>query len=130
MGTAISTGLAIAVVNIIRLVEVRFLLKMHPYRWRMFKPLAAGAISAALVGILLYLLGLTHFALHVGKYTLSVQLALIPVFLLCYFRLIGLFKISPEDKIVVDRLRKRFGRGKGKKKGGRGGKQGLVRAFP
>lgn len=128
MGTAISTGLAIAVVNIIRLVEVRFLLKMHPYRWRMFKPLAAGAISAALVGILLYLLGLTHFALHVGKYTLSVQLALIPVFLLCYFRLIGLFKISPEDKIVVDRLRKRFGRGKGKKKGGRGGKQGLVRA--
>ncbi len=123
MGTAISTGLAIAVVNVIRLIEVRILLKMHPYRLSMFKPLAAGTISAALVGILLYLLSLTHFALHIGKYTISVQLALIPIFLICYFRLIGLFKISPEDKIVVDRLRKRFGRGK--KKGGRGAKKGL-----
>ncbi len=122
IGTAISTGLAIAVVNLIRVIEVRFLLKMHPYRWNMLKPLGAGAISATLVGLLLYILGLTHFALHIGHYTLSVQLALIPIFLACYFGFIGLFKISPEDKIVVDRLRKRFGRGK--KKAGRGRKKG------
>lgn len=124
MGTAISTGLAIAVVNLIRVIEVRFLLKMHPYRWDMLKPLGAGVLSTALVGLLLYMLSLTHFALHIGHYTLSVQLALIPVFLACYFAFIGLLKISPEDKIVVDRLRKRFGRGK--KKAGRGKKGGAV----
>src|SRR5258706_2991700 len=122
IGTAISTGLAIAVVNLIRVIEVGFLLKMHPYRWDMLKPLGAGAISTVLEGLVLYILGLTHFALHIGHYILSVQLALIPIFLACYFGFIGLFKISPEDKIVVDRLRKRFGRGK--KKAGRGGKKG------
>jgi O-antigen/teichoic acid export membrane protein len=114
MGTAISTGLAICVLNLMRLLQVRLLLKMQPYRWDTLKPLGAGLISAAIIVCLLYLLSVSHLKLSVqlGHAILSVQLLLIPVFLLSYVGLLSLFKSSPEDKIVVDALRKKLLRGK------------------
>ena len=55
MGVAISTGIAVSVVNLMRLLQVWILVKMQPYRWDVLKPVAAGLISAALTGGLLYL---------------------------------------------------------------------------
>jgi O-antigen/teichoic acid export membrane protein len=112
MGTAISTAFAIVVINLIRLVEVYVLLKIHPYRWDTLKPLGAGLISALLTGSLLYLLNLTHFTIQLFRIHLSIQLALVPVFLISYTLLLSLFKISSEDKIVLDRISGKFGRGK------------------
>lgn len=112
IGTAISTGVAISVINIIRLVEVNLLLKMFPYRWDTLKPLLACLISAAFTGILVYLLNLTHFTLPLFHAHLSIQLALVPVFLASYIFLLALFKINPEDRIVLNRLRSKFGAGK------------------
>lgn len=116
MGTAISTAIAVGTVNLVRLVEVRLLLKMHPYRRDTFKPLGAGLISGALTGGLYYLLSLTHLSFDLFRLHLSIQLVLVPVFLASYIGLLALFKISPEDQIVVNRLRGKFGRGKNKKK--------------
>src|SRR2546421_6882248 len=119
MGTAISTGLAICVLNFMRVLQVRVILKMHPYRWDVLKPVAAGVISAALVVALLYLLRVSHIhtTAHIGHSILSIQLLLIPVFLASYIVLIRQFKGSPEDEIVKQALRKKFlGGNKHKKK--------------
>ena len=119
MGTAISTGLAICVLNFMRVLQVRVILKMHPYRWDVLKPVGAGVISAALVVALLYLLRVSHIytTAHIGHSILSIQLLLIPVFLASYIALIRQFKGSPEDEIVKQALRKKFlGGNKHKKK--------------
>ena len=118
MGTAISTGMAICVLNLMRLLQVRVLLKMHPWRLDALIPFAAGLISSAVVGGILYLLYLSHieFALHLGHAILSLQLLLIPIFLVVYILLLTRFKPSSEDEIVLKAMRKKFSRGKGKKR--------------
>ncbi len=101
MGAAISTGLAIGVLNLMRLLQVRLLLKIQPYRWDTLKPIIAWVISAIVTGVLIYLLHLLHV-------NLVLQLLLVPVFMGLYVWLIALFRFSSEDQIVVDKLRKKF----------------------
>jgi O-antigen/teichoic acid export membrane protein len=113
MGTAIATALALAVVNLMRLFEVRLLLKIHPYRWDTLKPLGAGLISSLLISALLYFLNLTHVSLQISHFNFSSELLLIPVLLVIYVALLIMFKFGPEDKIVIDKLRKKL---RGRKK--------------
>lgn len=108
IGTAIATGLALAVVNLMRLLQVRLLLKIHPYRWDSLKPLGAGLISSLLIGVLLYFLARTHVSFQLYHFTLTIELFLIPVFLVIYFALLIMFKFSPEDMIVINKLRKKL----------------------
>jgi O-antigen/teichoic acid export membrane protein len=110
LGTAIATGLALAVVNLMRLLQVRLLLHIHPYRSDTLKPILAGLISTLLIGALLYL------CVQLFGASLFLQLALVPVFLACYAMLLILFQVSPEDKIVLDKLRSKL-RGGSKKEG-------------
>lgn len=126
MGTAIGTGLAVGTLNLMRLLQVGILLKMQPYRRDVWKPLTAAAISAALIGGMLYLLSLTHLKLYVvlGHAIISFQLLLIPLLLAIYIWLVIIFKGSPEDEIVLKSIRKKFlggnkGKGKGNGKGQR-----------
>lgn len=112
MGIAISTGLALAVVNVMRLIQVYVLLKMQPYRWDTLKPLGASFISAGVTGVLIYLVSLTHWSLHIFKIDVSAQLGLMPVFCIVYVALIALFRVSPEDQIVLDKVSKKFKRKK------------------
>ena len=118
MGTAISTGLAICVLNLMRLLQVRLLLKMQPYRWDTLKSVCAGLISSLVIGSSLYLLSKSNFRLSttLGHAVLSAQLLLIPILLVIYIELLLLFKGSSEDEIVMKALRKKFLRGKKKKK--------------
>ena len=57
-------------------------------------------------------------SVKLGHAILSIELLLIPVFLLIYIWLLTRFKGSPEDEIVLKAIRKKFlrGKGKGKKK--------------
>ncbi len=116
MGTAISTGLAICVLNLMRLLQVRLILKMQPYRWDTLKPVCAGLISALLIGVALYLLHTFKLSIVLGHAILSAQLLMIPIFLVIYAELLILFKGSPEDEIVINSLRKKFLGGKNKKR--------------
>ena len=116
LGTAVATGLALAIVNLMRLLQVRLLLHIHPYRPDTIKPILAGLISALLTGALLYLMGQAHLSVQLFGKTFSMQLALVPVFLACYVELLILFKISPEDMFVLDKLKAKF-RGSKKKNG-------------
>jgi O-antigen/teichoic acid export membrane protein len=60
IGAAIVVAVAEVVVNVVRLVEVFYLLKIHPYRWDFLKPIMAGLMTLGVV----YLLQrqITHFA--------------------------------------------------------------------
>ena len=116
IGTAIATGLALAIVNLMRLLQVRLLLHIHPYRPDTIKPIVAGLISTLLTVALLYLIDQAHLSVHLFGKTLFIQLALVPVFLACYTLLIIQFQVSPEDKLVLNKLRGKFRR-KQKKKG-------------
>ena len=116
MGVAIATGLAVGVVNIMRLLQVRLLVKMQPYNWAVLKPLGAVLISGVLTEVLLYFLSQAHLSIQISRFHLSFELGLVPVFLAIYFGLLYLFKVSPEDKIVLDALSRKFRRGKKKKK--------------
>jgi O-antigen/teichoic acid export membrane protein len=113
-GTAISTSLALIIINVVRVAEVRVLLKMQPYRWDTLKPLGAGLISGILTAGLLYLLDRLISSNTFLSTQFPIQLILVPVFLACYTALLVLFKIDPEDHIIVDRLRKKLPGGKGK----------------
>lgn len=112
LGLAISTGLASGTVNLMRLLQVHLILKIQPYSWETLKPLMAWIVSALLTGSLLALLSLSDLSVHFFDIRLSIQLSLIPVFLASYIGLLALFKISPEDKIVLDRLGRKFRRKK------------------
>jgi O-antigen/teichoic acid export membrane protein len=103
MGTALGTTITLIIVNIMRYLEVRFLLKMYPYGWDVLKPFGAGLLGAILVGSLLVLMD----PFHVGF-----RLLLIPVFLVCYSYFLWLFKVGPADMIVINALRNKVSRRK------------------
>jgi len=120
MGTALSTGLAVCVLNVMRLVQVQMVLKMQPYRWDTLKPLGAGLVSTVVTGGLLYLLyhAPIRQAFVLGHAVISLQLALMPVFIAIYVGILILLKLDPADEIVLNALRKKlrkFGIGKKKK---------------
>src|SRR6266516_677704 len=114
MGTALSTGLAICVNNVMRLIQVRLLLKMQPDRWDTLKPVGAGLLSSTVIGALLYLLSSAHLhdTFMIGHAMVSLKLGLIPVFLASYAGIVILLKMSPEDEIVLRTLRKKLKGGK------------------
>ncbi|HZU69716.1 MAG TPA: oligosaccharide flippase family protein [Ktedonobacteraceae bacterium] len=114
-GTAISTSAALIAINAARVVEIQLLLKMHPYRLDMLKPLGAGLISGLFTAILLFLLDKVIASNSFLSTQFPIQLILVPVFLTAYVALLVLFKIDPEDRIIVDRLFKKVPFGKGKR---------------
>jgi O-antigen/teichoic acid export membrane protein len=116
MGVAIATGMAVSVVNLMRLLQVRILVKMQPYRWDVLKPVSAWLVSSIFTGTLLYLFSLAHISVQIYAFRLPVEFCLVPVFLALYTWLLVLFKVGPEDQIVLDMLRRKFMRGKKKNK--------------
>ncbi len=112
LGVAIATGVALGVVNLMRLLQVYIFLKMTPFRWDTLKPIGAALLGALLTGILIYWLSLMNLTLHLLRLNLSIELALIPVFIALYVGLLAVFRISSEDQIILDTLRSKFKRSK------------------
>jgi len=103
MGAAIGTMITLILVNIARYAQVRILLKMNPYAREVIKPFSAGILAAAITSCLLLL---------VREMNVFVHLLLIPVCLGCYGGFLILFKVGPEDKVVIEALRKKILRAK------------------
>jgi O-antigen/teichoic acid export membrane protein len=108
MGTAISTGLATATVNVMRLLQVHFLLHIQPYRKETLKPLGAGLISSLVTGEMLYLFSFAQWTIHIGHIHIPVEISLIPLFLTLYIWILRLFGINPEDHHVLHRLKQKL----------------------
>jgi len=52
IGAAIATCSSMVIINIIRLIELYVMFKMHPYKWSYLKPIIAGLISVIIVSFL------------------------------------------------------------------------------
>ncbi|MBN2435241.1 MAG: flippase [Spirochaetes bacterium] len=102
LGAALGLGIAITIINLMRLLEIYFLFKIHPYRIDIFKPLLAGGTTYL---ILLLLRNL------VGKVTLDTAgnllyiVAASAIFLFVYGANLYLLKISKEEKLLLERIK-------------------------
>ncbi len=108
MGVAIATGLALSILNILRLLQVYIFLKMTPFRIDTLKPIMAALFSALLTVLLIYLVRLMHVTFYLWHIALPIELALIPVFVAMYVGLLSAFGLSSEDRIMLDTLRKKL----------------------
>jgi len=94
IGAALATSISTVLVNLLCLIEVWVLLRIQPYNRSLFKPLLAGLIAGLVAVIINRFLPLPYLPqLIVGGGTLW----------LVYFGLLLLFKLPPEDMLVVER---------------------------
>ncbi|MFZ5995734.1 MAG: oligosaccharide flippase family protein [Thermodesulfobacteriota bacterium] len=101
LGAAYANACAMLLANIIVLLEVYFLLRLHPYNIRYFKVLCSGAITAAVT----YLLIQCHSPYEGSLILLFVQCVL--VFIL-FFALIILFGLEENEKKILWAIRKKM----------------------
>jgi O-antigen/teichoic acid export membrane protein len=98
VGAALSTLLSFLFINIVRLIEVYLILRIHPYRINFFKSVIAGTLS-------LYILYL------VSKYSSGFNKPLVlmtvgsSVFLGIYFLITYLLGIEEEEKAIINNLK-------------------------
>lgn len=105
VGTALSSACAKITLDLLGLVEVYCIMKIHPYRWDMFKPIVAGGTAS---GIVLLLLQFVH--LNDGLLAMLETLGLIILFILIYILGLALLRFSEEDTIVFNAIRTKLGR--------------------
>lgn len=91
-GAAAATGLSVSVINIIRLIQVYFILKMHPFKLSYFKPCLAGVL--AFVMVLLIVKNIEAISM-VTAATLSI------LFVGLYGIIIYLLKLDVEDEYIL-----------------------------
>ncbi|MFQ6037976.1 MAG: oligosaccharide flippase family protein [Candidatus Aminicenantales bacterium] len=96
LGAALSYSAAVAGVNILRLVEVWVILKMHPYRRDFVKPVAAGAAAAALGWFLKERLVIDPQWAALGVCALLVGVV--------YLAILVALRIPAEDRALLQRL--------------------------
>jgi len=101
LGSAVALSASMAVVNLVRLAEVRWLLKMHPYRWDSLKPLAAGILAFAGGALVRSILPLPEGSIWP-------ILAAGFVFTAAYAGLLIALGIGGEDKLVFARIKQKF----------------------
>jgi O-antigen/teichoic acid export membrane protein len=101
VGAAVATGLAIATLNIARLLEVYWLLRFWPYDFTFVKPIVSSLV-ALLVGFVTNLLAPADLNL----FYLALNIALLWSSYAATTMLLGL---SEEDQMVLNRIKRRFG---------------------
>jgi len=105
-GAAVAAALTVTILNGVGLLEVYWIMKIHPYRQDTWKPLLAGALTAIFGYMLLPIV-------HTGYGHLAIPgtLVLVGSFVVVYGALLAMLGFSEEDKMVFEmasaRLRKK-----------------------
>lgn len=107
IGAALAAALSIITLNVMGLIEVNWLLRIHPYRRDFLKPIVAGSI-ASMVGLLL--LRVVH--LGYGHLAIFGTLGLIFSFMLIYGLVLASLHFSEEDMMVLEAVRTKLGKKK------------------
>ncbi len=99
-GAAIATTLSIAMVNLLRLIEVFYILNIHPYRMSYLKPLFAGLIAVSIIFV-------------ISKVTLVVDniwllFIFVSGFLGIYLSILLLFGLDKEDSYILKKVGNRI----------------------
>ncbi len=97
IGAAISAALSVALLDILRVCEVYYLLKIHPYNRKLLKPIIAA------IGSITVLFLMSHFFLIklIDFFNIILYLT---VFFLLYFGFLYCLKLDEEDKFVLNSL--------------------------
>lgn len=98
-GASIASGISISIFNIVMLLEVKVLLKIHPYNFKYLKPTVSGIVTFGILFFLKYKL----FDLH-GIYGIIIITVL---FLLIYSGFIVAYDIDEEDKLILNLFKKK-----------------------
>jgi O-antigen/teichoic acid export membrane protein len=100
LGAAISEATVLFLINLLRLVEVYVLLRIHPYNLSYWKPIGAGLLSAA---VLLGLLKLVSGLPAIGQVFLAILASL-----LAYTAGLLILGLDDDDRWVLGALRRRL----------------------
>lgn len=95
MGAAVSVFIAIAVINLLRMLQVYVVYRLLPFNKKLVKPFTAGFISLLIVTLINQLL---HIELNVIALLVGAVLVLTT-----YLAALLVLKLSPEDQMVADK---------------------------
>jgi O-antigen/teichoic acid export membrane protein len=99
IGAAWAGSLTIILVNSLRLIQVYILIeRSSPFNWTFLKPVVACVVAGGVTSLLQRILLTGHPLIQVGVLSLFMVVV--------YGALIWLFKLSPEDRLVVNRVLK------------------------
>jgi len=92
-GAAISVAISLAVINLVRLAELYYLEKIHPFKMSYFKPIIAGSMSFFITNLLIGNLNLNNF----------LELVIGSIFFLILYTLGNwALKLDEEDRFVIN----------------------------
>jgi|Deesub1362B_J571_1020462.scaffolds.fasta_scaffold00364_1 O-antigen/teichoic acid export membrane protein len=98
LGAALATGFSIFLINIIRIMEVYFLLKIHPYRNDFYKPIVAGGVAISLI------LLLNNYLFKIDNYLILLVISSL-TFLGIYALILYILGIGEEEKIILFKIK-------------------------
>ena len=100
LGAAIATGLSLGLINLLRLIEIYCLYKIHPYKLSYWKPVLAGTISVVSWLVVSNFLNFTGWLWITG----------VVIFMVIYLVILTLLGFEKEEKIVFKAVKKRLRR--------------------
>lgn len=98
LGAAIATGISLVLIAFIRITEVYYLMKIHPFTVDLWKPVTAGIISIAVIKFLQNSLLIKNSAYVI---------ILLMIFFLFYYLLIYFFRLNEEDIYITLAIKKK-----------------------
>ena len=105
IGAASAAALTVTILNLVGLIEVYCIMKIHPYRWDMLKPLIAGGVAS---NVGLKVMPLIHVGY--GHFAIFGALILVGLFGIAYIFVLILLRFSEEDMMVIEMVYSRFGK--------------------
>jgi len=100
IGAASATAVSIAAIQLLRLAEVWYFLRIHPYRWDFWKPIVSCSISALIISASARLGMNPNHMLNIAM--------LVFLFIATYMVLLYLFKLSSEELTVLQTVKNRL----------------------
>lgn len=100
VGACIASGTSVIILNIIMLLEIFVLMKMHPYSRSFIKPTLSGVVAFIIIWCMRYILN------DLGE--IQKVLIALPLFLTVFIGLIYKWGIEDEDKVIVDLFKKKL----------------------
>jgi O-antigen/teichoic acid export membrane protein len=96
LGAAAATGASVAIINLLRLIEVYFLFKIHPYKLSFIKPIFSG-----LIALILTSLAIKFFEVQNPMHFVLVALLFVSLYILS----LKVMQLEREEIIILKKIR-------------------------
>ncbi|MCX5885188.1 MAG: flippase [Proteobacteria bacterium] len=103
IGAAIASTISLIAINIVEVIQIYYLLKIHPFRSDLMKPLVAGVFSSL---VTLFILRVE--VIRINQYNIFCLGALILSFFALYLMSMIALRLSDEDRWIIDAIIRRI----------------------